>query len=109
MNGNEWPMVGAINANVSYRGKLVRFGYVEINEHEPVFLDGKAIKAHEFHYYDSSDNGDSCTAVKITTGKNWECVHEADDHFWGFPHLYYPSAPEFAEHFIECMYRKRYE
>ncbi len=105
MNGETWPLIGAVRGSVSYQGKLVRFGYVEINEHEPLLLDkGGRIRAHEFHYYDSSDNGSCCTATKITTGKHWECVHESKHHFWGFAHLYYPSAPEFVINFVKAMY-----
>ena len=48
------------------------------------------IKAHEFHYFDSTANGEDCIATKPVTGRSWKCIHASDDHFWGFPHLYYP-------------------
>lgn len=100
----EWPMVGVIDGSINYQGKLVRFGYVEIEEKSSEFLhkDGK-IKAHEFHYFDSTNNGDGCIATKPVTGKNWDCIHKKENWFVGFPHLYYPSAPEFVDHFAECM------
>ena len=97
----EFPMAGVIAGSVSNTGRLVRFGYVEIEEKEPVFLRANSrIRAHEFHYFDSTDNGSSCSAVKPVSGKRWECIHAGENHFWGFVHLYYPSAPEFTEHFI---------
>jgi cobyrinic acid a,c-diamide synthase len=100
----EFPMAGVIGGKVSNTGSLARFGYVEIEEKTPVFLTaGKKIKGHEFHYFDSTDNGNSCIAVKPVSGQRWECVHGGEDHFWGFAHLYYPSAPEFVRHFIEEM------
>ncbi|MBR5932331.1 MAG: cobyrinate a,c-diamide synthase [Lachnospiraceae bacterium] len=103
-DGNSAPMVGLIKGTAGNTGKLVRFGYVELSEKSPCFLkEGSKIKAHEFHYYDSPDNGDACVAVKPVTGKTWECIHEGNDHFWGFPHLYYPSCEEFADHFVEAM------
>ena len=103
-DGNRAPMVGLIKGTAGNTGKLVRFGYVELSEKQPCFLkEGSKIKAHEFHYYDSPDNGDACVAVKPVTGKNWGCIHEGEDHFWGFPHLYYPSCEEFADHFVEVM------
>lgn len=100
----EWPMVGVIDGSINYQGKLVRFGYIEIEEKSSEFLhkDGK-IKAHEFHYFDSTNNGDGCIATKPVTGKNWDCIHKKENWFVGFPHLYYLSAPEFVDHFAECM------
>ena len=100
-DGKEYPMAGVVRGKVSNAGRLVRFGYVEIKEKEPVFLpEGQKIKGHEFHYFDSEDNGNSCVAVKPSGGRSWECVHSGKEHFWGFAHLYYPSAPGFAEYFI---------
>ncbi len=100
-DGSVYPMVGVINAESSYAGKLVRFGYVEINEKRSLFLkEDRCIKGHEFHYFDSTDNGKDAVATKPVTGKNWECVHAGVNHWWGYPHLYYPSNPDFVEHFI---------
>ena len=67
-----------------------------------------SVKAHEFHYFDSTCNGESCTAEKPVTGRSWQCCHTGENHWWGFPHLYYPSNPRFAELFVEkCRaYRK---
>ena len=101
-DGISHPMVGVIPATCSYKGKLVRFGYVEIQENKSCFLpEGQLIKGHEFHYFDSTDNGDCCTAQKPTTGREYSCVMEADNYWMGFPHLYYPSNPFFAESFVK--------
>ena len=106
MEGRPWPMAGVIPAAAANTGKLSRFGYVELHEKAPCFLpEGSKIKAHEFHYYDSTDNGNACTAVKPVSGKSWECVQEGANRFWGFAHLYYPSAPAFAAHFVSEMQR----
>ena len=101
-DGISHPMVGVIPATCSYKGKLVRFGYVEIQENKSCFLpEGQFIKGHEFHYFDSTDNGDCCTAQKPTTGREYSCVMEGDNYWMGFPHLYYPSNPFFAESFVK--------
>ena len=101
-DGISHPMVGVIPATCSYKGKLVRFGYVEIQENKSYFLpEGQLIKGHEFHYFDSTDNGDCCTAQKPTTGREYTCVMEGDNYWMGFPHLYYPSNPFFAESFVK--------
>lgn len=101
----EYPMSGVIPGTVFNTGKLVRFGYVQIREKTPTFLkNGGVIKGHEFHYFDSTNNGSDCVAEKIVSGKSWDCVHAGENHFWGFAHLYYPSAPEFVVNF--CMMLK---
>jgi cobyrinic acid a,c-diamide synthase len=104
IDGKEYQMAGVVKGKASNTGRLVRFGYVEIEEKEPVFLKTKSrIRGHEFHYFDSTDNGSSCVAAKPANGKSWECVHSGANHFWGFAHLYYPSAPKFTECFIKEM------
>lgn len=100
-DGVTYEMVGAAPGGSRYTGNLVRFGYVELIEKEPCFLSGGGrIRAHEFHYFDSDNNGDSVVAVKPATGKSWDCVMAGKNRWWGYPHLYYPSNPDFAEHFV---------
>ena len=100
MEGRQYSMAGVIDADADYRGKLVRFGYVELTEKESCFLPEKeGIRGHEFHYFDSTENGTDCVAKKPTGNRSWECVWEGENHWWGFPHLYYPSNPSFVEHF----------
>ena len=100
--GFSHEMAGVIPAVCFYTGKLVRFGYIEIREKQSCFLpEGARIKGHEFHYYDSSLNGDDAVAVKPVTGKEYSCMIEDETRFMGFPHLYYPSNPAFAEQFVK--------
>lgn len=100
-DGYEYKMVGALDADCKYTGKLVRFGYADLKENAPNFLkDGEAIKGHEFHYFDSTANGDSVTATKPTTGKSYDCIKDKDNLWIGFPHLYYPSNADFAKNFV---------
>lgn len=101
-DGISHAMVGIIPATCSYKGKLVRFGYVQIREKKNCFLpQGQLIKGHEFHYFDSSNNGESCSAIKPVTGREYSCVIEGESSWMGFPHLYYPSNPHFAESFVK--------
>lgn len=100
--GNCYKMAGVIPGVCQNMGKTVRFGYLELEEKKSTFLPpGEKIRGHEFHYYDSTDNGCDCLAVKPVTGKSYPCVMEGENYWWGFPHLYYPSNPEFAKHFME--------
>ena len=109
--GKEFKTVGAIDAKCFYTGKLVRFGYVRIKEKagsDNGFLPaGSSIKGHEFHYYDSEQNGDDCTAIKPSTGREYGCVIEGANYWLGFPHLYYPSETSFARNFVKkaCEFR----
>ena len=108
--GVSFGMAGVLPAECKDTGKLVRFGYVEIEEKEAGWLPaGTRIRGHEFHYYDSSDNGMDCVAQKPVTGRNWTCIHSTPEHWWGYPHLYYPSNPEFVYHFVAQMRKWKQE
>lgn len=101
-----FDMAGALDGECHFKGKLVRFGYIELAEKHSNFLPpNEKIKAHEFHYYDSTDNGADCIATKPATGRSYDCVISHDNYWLGFSHLYYPSNP----HFAESLVRKAYE
>lgn len=101
-----FDMARALDGECHFKGKLVRFGYIELEEKHSNFLPpDEKIRAHEFHYYDSTDNGADCIATKPATGRNYDCVISHDNYWLGFPHLYYPSNP----HFAESLVRKAYE
>ena len=98
----EYKTAGIIDAKCTFTGRSVRFGYIEIKEKTPSFLgEGGSIKGHEFHYYDSEKNGDSCIIGKPYKDRTYEGIIENKNVFLGFPHLYYPSNPEFAKNFVE--------
>ena len=133
--GRKWPMAGVIPGGSSNTGKLCRFGYVELEKNrlpgsavtdgsgnevseEPsrkerpdaaLLREGEQIRGHEFHYYDSETNGTDCIAVKTGGNRRWECAFLGREHLWGFPHLYYPSAPFFLERFIAQMKEYHFE
>ena len=102
-----YRMAGAIKGKCFKTERLQRFGYITITaKQDNVFCKaGGSIKAHEFHYYDSDDPGSSFTAEKPTGKRSWECVHAGPSLYAGYPHLYLPANPEFAESF----YRKASE
>ena len=111
-DGIDRVMVGVVPAKCESKGKLVRFGYIEIKEKQNHFLpEGEIIKGHEFHYYDSTNNGENCIATKPTTGRGYPCVMTGESYWLGFPHLYYPSNPFFAESLVKkaAEYKKRKE
>lgn len=95
-------MAGVLPAACFYTGKLVRFGYIELREKKSCFLpEGECIKGHEFHYYDSAENGADVIAAKPVSFREYPCVIAEGNCWMGFPHLYYPSNPAFAQSFVE--------
>lgn len=103
-NGVRWEMAGVIPGEAHPQGKLVRFGYITLQgETEGAFLKkGERIRGHEFHYWDSTDNGKAARAWKPDGKRSWECVHMEKNLFAGFPHLAYLSNPQFAERFVKA-------
>jgi len=100
--GRTYTMTEVLPAKCYDTGKPVRFGYIELEGVNGDYLPkGERIRGHEFHYYDSEDNGADCQAVKPITGKRYPCIITKGNCFAGFPHLYYPSNPIFAENFVK--------
>ena len=98
-----YKMAGVIHECCMKKELLVRFGYLTLNSKTDSFLKkGETIRGHEFHYYDSEDNGECAIAKKPVGTRSWECVHAGSDHWWGFAHLSYYSNPKFAEKFAEA-------
>ena len=109
-DGSVYPMAGVIEGESFHTGKLSRFGYIDLTgETAGTLLSGRTVKAHEFHYFDSSNNGTDAAAVKPWTGRSWKCMHAGSGHLWGYPHLWYPSCPDMIEDFANAMrgYRRK--
>lgn len=117
-SGGAKEMVGVISGSAKNTGKLSRFGYIELtskgnvnsndNGHDwdgdgNLLGPGESIKGHEFHYYDSTNNGTSLMAEKANKTRRWECCHMGRNHIWGYPHLYYPSNPRLIANLRESM------
>ena len=100
--GIEHRMCGVLKGCSRMTNKLVRFGYVEVSGEGSYFGSGRTIRGHEFHYSDSTNNGNVCRAVK-PDGRAWDCMVVQGRITAGYPHLYYRSDPAFAEAFVaEC-------
>lgn len=95
-------MVGVIDGEVSNQKKLVRFGYINIsgNKENPYLSPEEIIKGHEFHYWDSTNNGDTFRAQKPSGKRGWDCVHGTAQMIAGYPHLYYYSNLELICSFL---------
>lgn len=96
------PMAGVIHGRAHRTDSLQRFGYATLTAKRDNLLcrADDSIPAHEFHYYESSTPGCGFTATKASNGAEYSCVHCSDTMYAGFPHLYLPANPAFAESFI---------
>lgn len=97
----EIPMVSLIDSKVTMGKKLTRFGYIElIAKKDNIFCKkDETIRAHEFHYSDSTDNGNIFLAQK-SSGRKWECIHMNDNIIAGYPHIHFWGNLQFAKNFI---------
>ncbi|WP_243109987.1 cobyrinate a,c-diamide synthase [Clostridium sp. E02] len=98
-----YPMAGVIKGRGYPVGKLVRFGYIEaLVKKQTAFLNqGEKIRGHEFHYWDSTNNGTYMEAGKPGREQRYSCMHGEESILAGFPHLYYPSNPCLPQGFIK--------
>lgn len=103
-DGRIYPMAGALPSAARKKERLVRFGYAELTagEDSMLFRSGESVPVHEFHYWDSSDNGSALHAVKPVSGRQWECGFATDSLYAGFPHLYPAGNPLLAERFVKA-------
>jgi cobyrinic acid a,c-diamide synthase len=101
-----FPMAGVVDGVCKDAGKLVRFGYMELEscrENTGFYNAAAGLRGHEFHYFDSTDNGSAFVAKKPNKDVKWDCMIARNNGFWGFPHFYYGSKPEFVDAFIDKM------
>ena len=104
MEGRSWPVAGVLPGDVKKTDRLGRFGYITLTAKTPQIFGepGAQIRAHEFHYFDCSHNGDAFHAQKPVGKRNWDCMAAGENFAAGFPHLYYYSNPEFPERFVKA-------
>ena len=99
-SGARYPMAGAVKGEVFPTETLQRFGLVTLRAQADNLLcnAGETLKAHEFHYWDSTAPGCGFTAEKAD-GRTWKCGHISRTMYAGFPHLYFPSDVKIALRF----------
>ena len=109
-DGAFFPMAGVIKARAYPTRRLSRFGYISLESRraEELCLSGE-IRGHEFHYWESTDCGDHWKAKKPLSSRSWDCIHSSRGQIMGFPHLYYPSNPDFLKKWLDLcrIYRER--
>lgn len=104
-----YPMVGFLEGRGYRTNTLGRFGYLTLESRKDLLFlkQGETIRGHEFHYWDCTDNGNCCLAVKPDGQRSWECMEQKKQVFAGFAHISYDSNPAFAKRFVGCCLERR--
>ena len=99
--GNAFPMCGVLPGAGVRTGCLQRFGYawLETDTDSMLFRAGERVPVHEFHYWDSTQNGSDLRAVK-PNGRQWSCAFATPRLYAGFPHLPLGGETPLAERFV---------
>ena len=101
-SGNFFEMVGFLRGKSRKTDSLKRFGYVNLTAQQDNILckKGQSFPAHEFHYWDSEENGDVFAAQKPMRKSHWNCMIARNNFIGGYPHLYFYSNPQTAKNFL---------
>ena len=104
--GKPYPMCGVFSGMGFRTGHLQRFGYLTIcaEEDSMLFKAGEQIPAHEFHYWDSTENGSDLTAGKAD-GRSWHFGYVSESMYAAFPHLHFGGELPLAKRFTEACVR----
>lgn len=107
--GNIYPMAGVLGGDGRKQSRLVRFGYAELTAKEDsmLFEKGESVPVHEFHYWDSSENGTDFDAAKKYGNRKWQCGFADSIMYAGFPHLYFAGDNDMAVRFVEAAAKYR--
>lgn len=109
MDGRSYNMTGFIEEDSFRCSHLVRFGYVNITakEENAYLLAGESIKAHEFHYWDSTNQRSIFRAEKPDGKRSWDCYDIKNNTLMGYPHLSYYSNINLVRRFVSkaCEYK----
>ncbi|MDO4803590.1 MAG: cobyrinate a,c-diamide synthase [Lachnospiraceae bacterium] len=120
--GGVHEMVGAFAGCGQPSGRLVRFGYIYLaaDKDSLLFRKGEVIPAHEFHHWDTDDNGNGLAAVRagevirgggdgtwdgwagaqVDGNRTWRCAFVSEHLYAGFPHLALGGELPLAERFV---------
>lgn len=105
-DGETYPMAGVFKGKGYFLGRSPRFGYITLTGRRdlPFLPQGGRIRAHEFHYWNChcEEEEYEMNAVKPVGGRSWSCMRVRDQTVAGFPHLYYPSCPQWMKQFSEA-------
>lgn len=103
-DGQRYPLCNILPAAAYRTSRLQRFGYARLSARRDTAFcrQGVSFPVHEFHYWDSEQPGDAFLAAKPASNRSWSCTIAEGNLLAGFPHLYFPAAPQLAENFVSA-------
>jgi len=101
--GRAHPMCGVLPGRGFKTGRLQRFGYQTLTAPADslLFHTGERIPAHEFHYWDCTENGADLRSEKAD-GRSWTCGFVSKSLYAAFPHLHFGGAVPLAQRFVKA-------
>ncbi len=95
-------MADVIPGECRRKGLSGQFGYIimEARKDGLIASEGERLRAHEFHYWQSSSPGEDFSAEKADRSREWKCGYSSETLYAGFPHLFLYSSPKAAERFV---------
>ena len=105
-DGDSSPMCGVFPGMGVKTGTLQRFGYLVLSGENDslLFRKGEAVPAHEFHYWDCTENGTDLLAQKAD-GRSWRCGFTGETLYAAFPHIHFGGELPLAGRFAEACIR----
>ena len=110
-NGVSWPMAGVLPGAGFRTPRLQRFGYLTLTAACDSLLlrRGETVPAHEFHYWDCTENGTALAAWKAGRNTSWRCGFTSPNLYAAFPHLHFNGSLPLAERFVRRVAQWREE
>lgn len=107
--GNSWPGVGLISAEVKMTNKLAALGYVKAKALKKSILaeTGDEVKGHEFHYSVMSGLNQENSAFSLVGGKGVDLRRDGyakENIMASYVHLHLRSNPKVALNFIDSCW-----
>lgn len=99
-----WPMAGVLPGEAADVGALTRFGYATLcaEGDSLLFRAGERVPVHEFHRWDTTDNGAAFCMEKPVTHRAWRGGFADGTLYAAFPHLYFAGRPALAERLVDA-------
>ncbi|MDR0906538.1 MAG: cobyrinate a,c-diamide synthase [Oscillospiraceae bacterium] len=97
-------LCGVIGGEARMTGGLRRFGYFTMTAERDNLLcrRGETIRAHEFHYSESDDEGAEFALAKPGRDASASSVHASATLYAGYPHLNFAGESAAAERFVQA-------
>ncbi len=107
--GDTYKMCGVLPVNAHMTDRLSRFGYVTLQARGdgPTLAKGGMVKAHEFHYSATDNDGDGFTIQK-STSSGWTGGHVSSVFQAAYPHVHWYANPVAAARFTQICRGKRF-